>query len=814
MINGLNYNGFEQLNGLHLLYADEIQIDKIDQKEINTLDNINTETTIQEQIDNLDLNLSENYYSIKAIRNKYYDENHIDEYFLTIASFDGYKEYINNNYYTQNYINNNFYNKNFIDSLATGSISSYTLNNYYDKSYIDENFTTINSFDIYKEYVFLTYYTALYINNNYYTQSYINSNFYNKSTIDTYNINNNNNTLIYINNNFYSKLYIDSLFSNINSNFYSKLYIDNEFQIMTSKFAEIPINYYSKVYIDKELQIITSKFSEIPNNYYDKTYINTQYETLSGYITYLNEYITSVDLNLIDFYVTYDYLANTYDNEIKTWSSNQFNQIYTKTEIDNQNLTLSDYITTNYTNLSNHVAANYYSINAIKNRYYDQNYIDSLSGKIYNGYYNKTYINNQYTTISNYIVSNKSLIDSLSGTLYTKYYDASYIDLEIYKVLADKIDVYHYTKNDINYKFITISDYITSNYDTLSGFISSNKLDVTAINNAKDGANTAASSANSAASSANSASSAANSASSAANSATTACTVATTACTAATIACGVATGLATAAALIPGPMGPMGPQGGTGPRGNDGNDGSDGKDGDKGDKGDAGDSYFTKTGTIVSLANSSLQVLDAFSFPLVNLSNSSFTSSYFDTDVLFKKNITLSGSLTQNGSYMDYYTNGNSHRFYNITAGIVTKKLCEINEDYFQHHGNYASMACQPSTNKKIIMRTDVTNYSSIEFLSNLGGVQLRDAGIDCVSPITNGYQDGGGLLISARTISVGTNPNGTANISLNAPYITIGNNNLSEIYITGTLFYNGERLFSNNRYSNATEFNEYITQV
>ena len=96
-------------------------------------------------------------------------------------------------------------------------------------------------------------------------------------------------------------------------------------------------------------------------------------------------------------------------------------------------------------------------------------------------------------------------------------------------------------------------------------------------------------------------------------------------------------------------------------------------------------------------------------------------------------------------------------------------------------------------------MRTDVTNYSSVEFLSNLGGVQLRDAGIDCVSPITNGYQDGGGLLISARTISVGTNPNGTANISLNAPYITIGNNNLSEIYITGTLFYNGERLFSNN---------------
>ena len=68
MINGLNYNGFEQLNGLHLLYADEIQIDKIDQKEINTLDNINTTTTIQEQIDNLD----ETYVNYDYLYDTYY----------------------------------------------------------------------------------------------------------------------------------------------------------------------------------------------------------------------------------------------------------------------------------------------------------------------------------------------------------------------------------------------------------------------------------------------------------------------------------------------------------------------------------------------------------------------------------------------------------------------------------------------------------------------------------------------------------------------------------------------------------------------
>ena len=357
MINGLNYNGFEQLNGLHLLYADEIQIDKIDQKEINTLDNINTTTTIQEQIDNLD----ETYVNYDYLYDTYY--HYIRDWFtnefstktdikdqLTNISIDisGIKIDLNDNYYNKTYINTNFY----------------------PKYYINNTFTTINSFDTYKQYVLLTYYTSLYINNNYYTQNHINSNFY------------------------------------------------------------------------------------------DKTYIDTQYNSLSGYITYLNEYITSVDLNLIDFYVTYDYLANTYDSDIKTWSSNQFNQIYTKTEINNQNLTLSDYITTNYTNLSNHVAANYISINSAKNKYYEKTYIDSISGNLLTNYYTKTQSDNNYY--------NKTYIDSISGRLYTKYYDASYIDIEIYKTLTDRIDTYHYTKNDINYKFITISDYILSNYNLIN----------------------------------------------------------------------------------------------------------------------------------------------------------------------------------------------------------------------------------------------------------------------------------------------------------------------------------------------------------
>ena len=124
-------------------------------------------------------------------------------------------------------------------------------------------------------------------------------------------------------------------------------------------------------------------------------------------------------------------------------------------------------------------------------------------------------------------------------------------------------------------------------------------------------------------------------------------------------------------------------------------------------------------------------------------------------------------------------------------------------------------MACQDNSNKRVRLRTDVTNYSSVEFLSNQSGVQFRDAGIDCLAPATDGYLDAGSLLLSAATISLGSNPNGkTLNIALNAPYITIGNSVSSEIYINGTLFYNGERIFANIRYSNATELNGYISQV
>ena len=136
-------------------------------------------------------------------------------------------------------------------------------------------------------------------------------------------------------------------------------------------------------------------------------------------------------------------------------------------------------------------------------------------------------------------------------------------------------------------------------------------------------------------------------------------------------------------------------------------------------------------------------------------------------------------------------------------------------------------MACQDNSNKRVRLRTDVPNYLSVEFLSNLSGAQFRDAGIDCLAPETDGYQDAGSLLISAATVSIGSTPNGkTLNITLNAPYVTIGASSVSseiyigeginsKTYIKGILYYNGRKIFAeSDAYLNATEMHEYITQI
>jgi len=110
MINGLNYNGFEQLNGLHLLYADEIKIDKIDQKEINTLDNINTSTTIQQQLNTISSTIVNvlpfKYITYTQLSDGYYSKSYINSNFTLKNTFDGYQAYISFNYYTQSQSNN------------------------------------------------------------------------------------------------------------------------------------------------------------------------------------------------------------------------------------------------------------------------------------------------------------------------------------------------------------------------------------------------------------------------------------------------------------------------------------------------------------------------------------------------------------------------------------------------------------------------------------------------------------------------------------------------------------------------------------
>ena len=53
MINGLDHANYNQLTGLYDLRASTIATDDISYDEISTLNNINTNQTIQTQIDNL-----------------------------------------------------------------------------------------------------------------------------------------------------------------------------------------------------------------------------------------------------------------------------------------------------------------------------------------------------------------------------------------------------------------------------------------------------------------------------------------------------------------------------------------------------------------------------------------------------------------------------------------------------------------------------------------------------------------------------------------------------------------------------------------
>ena len=57
MINGLN-NSYEELNGLNIIYVDEIETGIINQNEINTLNDIDTTKTIQQQLDTLQYNIN------------------------------------------------------------------------------------------------------------------------------------------------------------------------------------------------------------------------------------------------------------------------------------------------------------------------------------------------------------------------------------------------------------------------------------------------------------------------------------------------------------------------------------------------------------------------------------------------------------------------------------------------------------------------------------------------------------------------------------------------------------------------------------
>ena len=96
MINGL-INTFEELNGLSYIYVDEIETGQITQNEINTLNNIDTSTTIQTQINNIQTALStiSGVVLLPYLEQYYYNKQNINDintnaYNTMIDIFDNY----------------------------------------------------------------------------------------------------------------------------------------------------------------------------------------------------------------------------------------------------------------------------------------------------------------------------------------------------------------------------------------------------------------------------------------------------------------------------------------------------------------------------------------------------------------------------------------------------------------------------------------------------------------------------------------------------------------------------------------------------
>ena len=118
MINGLDHANYNQLTGLYDLRASSISTDEISYEEIYTLNNINTNQTIQTQINNIQTTLS-NMGSLTISGNTLSGVvllPYLEQYYYKKQNID---DTNTNAYNTMIDIFDNYYPNSFVDSTIT-----------------------------------------------------------------------------------------------------------------------------------------------------------------------------------------------------------------------------------------------------------------------------------------------------------------------------------------------------------------------------------------------------------------------------------------------------------------------------------------------------------------------------------------------------------------------------------------------------------------------------------------------------------------------------------------------------------------------
>ena len=154
MINGLDHANYNQWTGLYDLRASSISTDEISYEEIYTLNNINTNQTIQTQINNIQTALStiSGVVLLPYLQTYYYNKQNIDDintnaYNTMIDIFDNYttKSSFNSiNTLLQNQINSISGNVKYITSTAQGGIRNSVFNS--NIKILNVNNTTTNTY--------------------------------------------------------------------------------------------------------------------------------------------------------------------------------------------------------------------------------------------------------------------------------------------------------------------------------------------------------------------------------------------------------------------------------------------------------------------------------------------------------------------------------------------------------------------------------------------------------------------------------------------------------------------------------------------